>query len=106
MRFRKSFSRFQKKVKHKLSKIGDKSERGDIKDGVGKGGPRPDDSQSASRSVVGTGHDSGGNDDNANGGETGQKRAHSHPHTELEGGSSQARRDVDGKKADRVDPPP
>jgi len=134
MKFRKSLSRFQEKVKHKLSKIGDKPERGepnvggeglhhpglssqsepslavegefrgDTKVGAGKDDPRPDDSQSVSRSVVGTGHDLGGSDDNANGGGTGQKRLH--PHTEFQGGSSQERRDVDGRKADRVDPPP
>jgi len=135
MSFRKSLSRFQEKVKHKLSKIGDKPNRGvnvggeglyrsalssqsepgivvggefrggDTKVGVGEDDPRPDDSHSVSRSAVVTGHDLEGNDANANGGETNQKRLHPHPHTELECGSSQERRDVDGKKADRVDPP-
>ena len=124
-------------MKHKLSKIGDKPDRGganvggeglyrsalssqsepviavgdgsrggDIKVGVGEDGPRPGDPQSDSRSAVVRGHNLGGSDDNANGGETSQKRPHPHPHTELKGGSSQERRDVDGKKADRVDPPP
>jgi len=137
MKFRKYLSRFQEKVKNKLSRVKDKPERGganvggqglsrsalssqsepgiaveggsrggDIKVGVGKDDPRPDDSQSVSRSVVGTGHDLGGSDDNVNRGETGQKLLHPHPHTELEDGSSQERRDVEGKKADQVDPPP
>jgi len=136
MKFRKSLSRFKEKVKHKLSNVGDKPEGGanvggeelsrsglssqsepgiavdggsrggGIKVGVGEDDPRPDDSQSVSRSVVGTGHDLERSDDNADGGETGQRRLHPHRHTELEGGSSQERRDVDGKKADRVDPPP
>jgi len=86
--------------------VGDEFRGGDIKIGVGKNDPRPDDSQSVSRSAVVTGHDLGGSDDNANRGETSQTRLHPHPHTELEGGSSQERRDVEGKKADRVDPPP
>jgi len=137
MKFRKSLSRFQEKVKGKLSKIGDKPESGganvggeglyrsalssqsepgiavgggskgdNTKVGVGKDDQRPVDSQSVSRSMVGTGYDLGGSDDNADGGETGQKRLHPHPHTELEGGSSQERRDVEGKKTDQVDPLP
>ena len=103
MRFRKSLSRFQKNFKHKLSKIGDKLEGGDIKDDGGKDDPRLGDSQSVSRSVSGTGYDSGRSGGNASGGEAGQNRLHSDPHTDLEGGS---RRDVDGKKADRVETTP
>jgi len=134
MSFRKTLSRFKEKVRHKPPKIGDKPERGanvggeelhrpasssqsepgivvegdsrggGIKVSVGKDDPRPDDSQSVSRSVVGTGHNLGGSNDNANGGETGQKHLHPHPHTELEGGPSQEMGDVNGRKADRVDP--
>jgi len=133
MSFRKSLSKFQEKVKHKL-KIGDKSERkgpniggegfyrsalssqsepgivvegefrgGGTKVGVGKDYPRPDDSQSVSRSVVGSGYDTGGSDDNADGGET---SLHPHPHLQAESGSSGEGRDVDGRRTDQADPPP
>jgi len=80
---------------------------GDIKIGAGKDDPRPGDSQSVSRrSAVGTGHDLGGSDDNTYGGETDQSRLHPQSRLQAESGSSRERRDVDGKKADRVDPPP
>ena len=48
----------------------------------------------------------GGSDDNAYGRETGQSRPHPQPNLQAESESSQEKRDVDGKKADRVDPLP
>jgi len=133
MSFRKSLSRFQEKVKHKL-KIGDKPERkgpniggeglsrsalssqsepgivvegefrgGGTKVGVGKDDPRPDDSQSVSRSVVGTGHGLGGGDDNADRGKT---SLHPHPCVQAESGSSGEGGDAGGRRTDQADPPP
>ena len=132
MSFRKSFSGVRKKVKDKLSKIvhgpekganagGEGSYRsalslqsepgivvdgefrgGDIKVSAGKEDPQPDGSRSVSRSALGVGE----SDDKAGGGETSQKRIHLHPHIQAESGSSQGRRSVDGKQADKADPPP
>ena len=129
MDFRKPFSKVREKVKRGLSKVGDRvggkgfnrpalssqSEPGiivegefrggDIKASVGQDDPRPGDSQSVShRSAVETRHDPG-SDNNDYGGETGQKRLHLHPRVRAESGSSQERRDVDGKRADQVNPP-
>ena len=132
MSFRKSFSGFRKKVKDKLSKVGEKGENrqpntggegfnrsalslqsepgivagGEFREGdvevSGEGDPRPGDSPSVSRSAVGVGHDQGGSDEEAHGGETSQN-LHPHPHVQAESGSS---RDVGGKRADRTDLPP
>ena len=62
--------------------VGGECKGGDIKVGIGKEDPRPDDSRSISRSLVGMGHDQEGSDDKASEG------------------------DVDGKRTDQVDPPP
>ena len=132
MSFRKSFSGVRKKVKDKLSKIvhgpekganagGDGSNRsalslqsepgivvdgefrrGDIKVSAEKDDPQPDDSRSVSRSALGVRE----SDDKAGGGETSKKRLHLRPHVQAESGSSQGRRGVDGKQADRADSPP
>jgi len=75
---------------------------GDIKVGVGKDEPQPDDARSVSRSAMGIEESDG----KASGGETSQRRLHLHPHVQAESGSSQGRRSIDGKQADRVDPPP
>ena len=75
---------------------------GDIKVSTRKDDPQPDDSRSVSRSALGVGE----SDDKAGGGETSQKRIHLHPHIQAESGSSQGRRSVDGKQADKADPPP
>ena len=75
---------------------------GGIKVGAEKDDPQPDDSRSVSRSALGVGE----SDDKAGAGETSQKRLHLHPHIQAESGSSQGRRSVDGKQADKADPPP
>ena len=129
MSFRKSFSGFRKKVKDKLSCIGDKTTEGqanpggegfdhptlslqsepgvivggefrgagNIKVSVGQDDPRPDDLQSASRSVVGVEYSQGASD-NKPGKGTKQR--------DLRGGSIRETRDFDGKRADQGDPPP
>ena len=132
MSFQKSFSGVRKKAKDKLSKIVHRPEKGGanavgegsyhsalslqsepgsvvrgelgggIKVGAGKDDPQPDDSRSVSRSALGVGE----SDDKAGRGETSQKRLHLHPHIQAESGSSQGRRSVDGKQADKADPPP
>ena len=79
---------------------------GEIKVGVGKDDPQPDDVQSVSPSAEGISHDQGESDDKASGGETSKKHLHPHPHMQAESGSSQGRRSVDGQQADRADPPP
>ena len=121
MSFRKSFSGFRKKVKDKLSCIGDKTANpggggfdhptlslqsepgvivggefrgGNIKVSVGKDDPRPEDLQSASRSVVGVGYGQGASDDKARG-ETSQGELRPHPRVETEGGYIGETRDVD-----------
>ena len=87
--------------------VGGEFRGGDTKVSVGKDDPQPDDSRSVSRSAVGIGHDvQGGSDDKASGAETSQKHLHPHPHVQTEGGSSRERRDADGKRVDRADPPP
>ena len=64
--------------------------------------PRPGDSQSVSlRSVVGTGHDLGGSDDNVSGRETGQSRPYLQSNLQTESECIHEKRD-----ADRVDSPP
>ena len=80
--------------------------RGDIEAGVGKYDLRRDDSRFVSQSAVEIGHGQGGCDNKAYGGETNWNRPHLHPHVQAESGSSQGMRDVDGKGADRADPPP
>lgn len=84
--------------------VGGEFRGGDIKVGIGKEDPRPDDSRSISRSLVGIGHNQEGSDDKASEGETNQKLLHPHSHVQTEGGSSRERRDVDAEKVDRVDP--
>ena len=138
MSFRKSFSGFRKKVKDKLSKIGDKtgeieasagdegfyhsapppqsepgviaegeSSEGDIEVELGKDDPQPGNSRSVSRSAVGIGHGQEGSDDKVSGRKTGRGRLRLHPLVQTESGSSQGRRDVDGKQAaDQADPSP
>ena len=136
MSFRQTLSGFRKKVKGKLSKMGKRPERGsadagsegydrstlssqsepgivvggesrgDIKLSGGKDDPRPDDSRSVSRSAVGIGHDQGGSDDKASGGETSQKGLHPHPHVQTDSGSSREMKDVEGKRVDKAILPP
>ena len=132
MSFRKSFSGFRKRVKGKLSKVGEKGENkqpntvgegfnhsalslqsepgivagGEFREGdvevSGEGDPQPEDSPSISRSAVEVGHDQGGSDEDAHGGETSQN-LHPHPHVQAE---SRFSRDVGGERADRTDLPP
>ena len=134
MSFQKSFSRFRKRVKDKLSSIGDKTARGqanlggegfdhptfslqsepgvvvggefrgNTKVSVGKDDPRPDNLQSVSRSAVGVGHGQGASEDEASG-ETNQKDLHPNPHVQTEGGSTREAEDVDREGADQGDPP-
>ena len=136
MSLRQSFSGFRKKVKDKVSNIGNKTKKqgtgvggegldhstlslrsepavvmegelgGDTEVGVGKGNLRRDDLRFYSQSAVEMGHGQGGSDDKAGRGDTNQNRLHLHPHVQAESGSSQPRTDVDGKQADQVDPPP
>ena len=136
MSFRQTLSGFRKKAKDKLSKIGKGPERGstdagsegydrstlssqsepgiivggesrggDIKLSGGKDDPRPDDSRSVSRSAVGIGCDQGENDDEASG-EASQKGLHPHSHVQTDSGSSREMSNVDGKRIDKLDPPP
>ena len=135
MSLQQSFSRFRKKAKEKLSKVGDKVKRqegnpggegsnrsavssqsgpaiavgaefgGDVRVGVEAGGPQPGDSRSASHSAVEIGHDQGVSDDQASGGETSQKNLHPHSRVHVERRSSQERGDRDGKRAGEVNPP-
>ena len=86
--------------------VGSESRGGDIEADGGKGDPRPDDSRSVSRSAVGIGHDQGESDEKASIGGTSQKGLHPHPHVQTDSGSSREMRDVGGKRADKVDPPP
>ena len=128
MSLRQSFSGFRKKVKEKLSKIGDgtdkrrvnvggegfnhsalslQSEPGVVvggEFGVGKDDLRPDDSRSVSQSVVGTGLGQGGSDDMA-GGEINQQHLHPRPYVQTGSGSGRERMDADGKRAGRANPP-
>ena len=135
MSLRQSLSGFRKKVKEKLSKIGDGADKrradvggegfnrsalsfqsepsimvggefgGDIEVGAGKDDPRPDDSWSFSRSAVGIGHGQGGDDDSA-GGEINQQHLHPRPHLQTESGSSRERTGSDGNGAGRANLPP
>jgi hypothetical protein len=120
------------KVKDKLSKIGHKTEKiqtnaggerfyhsglspqsepdavveGEFRVGNIEDDPQPDHSRPVSRLAVGIGHDQGGSDDKASGGETGQDRLYLHPHVQAESGSGQGRKDVDGRQVDQADPSP
>jgi len=118
MRFRKSISRFGKRMKERLG-IGDRREgraasvggggsdrpslslrseqgivlRGEVRGEDSRAGgkednpvPRPGDSESITR-----GRDPGRSDGHADGGETGQKHLHLHPHVEVEGGPGRER---------------
>ena len=135
MSLRQSFSGFRKKVKDKLSKIGDteskrtnsggegfnrsalsfQSEPGivvegefrgeDIEVNAGKNDPQSDGSPSTSRSAVGTGHGQGGSDDTASGGEISQQHLQPHPYVHTGSGSGRERMDADGKSAGRANPP-
>ena len=136
MSFRKSFSGFRKKVKDKLSCIGDKTTEGQANPGGG-GFDHPTLSLQSEPGVVLGGEFRGGNikvsvgkddprpDDlpsasrsvvgveygpGASGdktsGETSQKDLHPHPRVRTEGGSIGETRDVDGKGADQGDLPP
>ena len=134
MSLRQSFSRFRKKAKEKLSPIFDKTKRrgsnvgggefthptlslqsepaiaaggglgGDTRASFGTDDPRRDDSLSVSRSAVGIGHGEG-EDDRASGGEASKKYLHPHSRVQAESRSSQERKDIDEKRAGRVDPP-
>ena len=100
MSFRESFSRFRKRVKDELSKIGDGSERRRADFG-GEGFHRSALSSQSEPGVVG--HDQGG-DDKASGGETGQSHLHPHPCIQVESGSGQKRSDANGKQANPAYP--
>lgn len=74
------------------------SSEGDIEVELGKDDPQP---------AMGIGHGQGGSDDKVSGRMTDQERLHLHPLVQTESGSSQGRRDADGKQAaDRADPSP
>jgi len=132
MSFRQSISGFQKKVKDKISKIGNKTgkkrpnvvgegfdhptlslqsepliamggEPGNIEASAGEDDPRPDDPLPISRSAVEIGHDQGKSDDKASGGEISQQDLHPHPHVQTESGSSRGGREVERSQGQELD---
>lgn len=132
MSLRQSISGFRKKVKDKLSKIGNKTgeerpnvtgegfdhptlslqseppiamggELGNIEAGAGKDDPRPDDPLPVSRSAMEIGHDQGKSDDKASGGEISQQELYPHPHVLTESGFSQKRREVERLQGQELD---
>ena len=136
MSFRKSFSGFRKKVKDKLSRIGDKTARGQADPG-GEGSDHPTLSLQSEPGVIVGGEFRGGDvkvsagkddprpddlhsvsrsavgvgrgqgaTDDKASGETSQKDLHPHPHVQTEGGSSREVQDVDREGTDQGDPPP
>ena len=135
MSLRQSFSRFREKVKDRLSKIRGKTEeiranvggdglchptsysqsepvtvvedesKGDPEAGGGRGGPRPGDSLSVSRSTAEIGHTQGESDDKADGGGVGQKGLYPHSYVQAESGSSRGKAIVGGEQAGRTDLP-
>jgi len=128
MSLRQSFSGFRKKVKVKLSKIGNRTgrrgtdvggesahsspplqsgpaivaeseARGDIRVGIGEDDPQPEDSQSISRSIIERECEPGGSDSHANRREDIQGGLH--PHKNVQAGHG----DIDERKGGQVDPP-
>jgi len=130
MSFRKPFSKFREKMKHGLSRIGDKLERRGLDAGEGfdrsvlslrsepgvmaegeigegsktgeEGNPvlHPGDPESVLQSAVGRGHDLGGNDHHGNGGETDQSEPHLDPRADAESGSCQEESDQAAPRLD------
>ena len=84
--------------------VGDGTGR-NVKVDVGTDDPQPVDSRSASHSAVDIGHDQGGTDDQASGGEINQKNLHPHSHAHVEKRSSREGGDVAGKRAGKVNSP-
>jgi len=135
MSLQQSFSRFRKKAKDKLSKIGDRVKRqegnpggegsdlsavssqsgpaivvgdelgGDVRVCTEVEDPQPVDSRSASHSAVEIGHDQGGSNDQASGGEINQKHLPPHSLVHVKRRSSQEVGDVDGKRAREANSP-
>ena len=75
---------------------------GDVRVGTDDDESQPDDSQFVSRSAVEIGHDLGGNNDKAGGGETNQEHLCRYSHMRTEWHSGQERKDFDKKS--QVDP--
>ena len=105
MKFRKPFSKVREKVKHGLSKIGDKLERGGANVG-GKDFDRPALSLQSEGEIRGEDSKASGEDDPAPRlvveggrglGESSQSGPHLDPHVEVESGS--------GREEDRADAP-
>ena len=136
MSFRKSFSGFRKKVKDKLSTIGDKTASGQA-DPSGEGSDHPTLSLQSEPGVIVGGEFRGGDvkvsvgeddprpddlhsvsrsvvgvgrgqgaTDDKASGETSQRDLHPHPHVQTESGSSREAEDFDRERADQGDPPP
>ena len=87
--------------------VADELRGGDIEAGGEKDGPRPrpDDSPLVSHQAMGIGHNQRGSNDKASRGETNQEDIHPPQNAQTESEPSRERGDVDGKRADRVDPP-
>jgi len=77
---------------------------GDIRVGIRADGPQPVDSRSASHSTVEIGHNHGGSEDQASGGETSQKYLPPHSRVHVGRRSSQEGGGVDGERAGEVNP--
>ena len=129
MSLRQSFSGFRKKVKDKLSKIGDKMGKGqsnvldeefdhstlslqsepaiavedELRGDEVEVYPGPENSRSVSQPALEIGHSQGGSDDGASGGEVTQTVPQPRPHVQTESGPSQERREVEKSQGQELD---